>query len=90
MKNIPIPIEVIDLYISYTLVPQLKNLNTDFTLSNCLFGSVKRTKNTGLDKYKYTGYGIGFDSRSELLFYRWKLWGKCDCFWSWHKLICAC
>ena len=65
MKNIPIPIEVIDLCISYTLVPQLKNLNTDFTLSNCLFGSVKRTKNIGLDKYKYTGYGIGFDSRSE-------------------------
>ena len=68
MKNIPIPIEVMDLYISYTLVPQLKNLNTDFTLSNCLFGSVKRTKNIGLDKYKYTGYGIGFDSRSEFLF----------------------
>ena len=38
------------------------------TLSNCLFRSVKLTKNTDLDKYKYTGYGIGFDSRSEYLF----------------------
>ena len=38
------------------------------TLSNCLFRSVKLTKNTDLDKYKYTGYGIGFDSRSEFLF----------------------
>ena len=26
------------------------------------------TKNADLDKYKYTGYGIGFDSRSEFLF----------------------
>ena len=41
---------------------------TDFTLGNCLFGSVKLTKNTDLDKQKYTGYNIGFDSRSEFLF----------------------
>ena len=33
-----------------------------------LFGSVKLTKNTDLDKYKYIGYGIGFDSPSEFLF----------------------
>ena len=54
--------------ISYTLGPQLRTLNTDFTLSNCLFASVKLTKNDDLDKYKYTGYGIEFDSRSEFLF----------------------
>ena len=64
-NNIPIPTKVINLYISYTLGPQLKNLNTDFTLGNCLFGSVKLTKNADLDKYKYSGYGIGLDSRSE-------------------------
>ena len=47
----------------------MRNLNTDFTtLSYCLFGSVKLTKNTDTDKYKYSGYGIGFDSRSEFLF----------------------
>ena len=57
-----------NLYISYTLGRQLRNLNTDFTLSNCLFGSIKLTKNAGLDKYKYTGYSIGFDFRSEFLF----------------------
>ena len=66
--NISIPKRVINLYISYTLGPQLKHLSTDFTLSNCLFGSVKLTKNSDLDKYKYTSYGIGFDSRSEFLF----------------------
>ena len=53
---------------SYTLGPQLRNLNTDFTLGNCLFGSVKLTKNADPDKYKYAGYSIGFDSRSEFLF----------------------
>ena len=51
-NNISIPKKVINLYISYTLGPQLSNLNTDFTLGNCLFGSVKLTKNTDLDKYK--------------------------------------
>ena len=64
-NNISIPKKVINLYISYTLGPQLRNLNTDFTLGNFLFGSVKLTKNAALDKYKYSGYGIGFDSRSE-------------------------
>ena len=60
IKNIiSIPKKVINLYISYTLGSQLRNLNTDFTLDNCLFGSVKLNKNADLDKYKYTGYGIG-------------------------------
>ena len=67
-NNISIPKTVRNLYILYTLGPQLKNLNTDFTLINCLFGSVKITENVNLDKYKYTGYGIGIDSRSEFLF----------------------
>ena len=65
---ISIPKKVINLCISYTLNPQLRNLNTDFTLRNCLFGSIKLTKNANLDKYKYSGYGIGSDSCSELLF----------------------
>ena len=67
-NNIFIPKMVINLYISYTLGPHLRNLNTDFTLSHSLFGFVKLTKNVDLDKYKYTGYGIGFDSRSDFLF----------------------
>ena len=69
IKNIiSITKKLINLYISYTLGPQLRILNTDFTLGDCLFRSVKLTNNTDLDKYKYTGYGIGFDSRSEILF----------------------
>ena len=42
--------KVINPYISYTLGRQLRYLNTDFTLANCLFGSVKLTKNADLDK----------------------------------------
>ena len=67
-NNISIPKKVINPYISYTLTPQFRNLNTDFTLINCLFGCVKLTKNADPDKYKYNVYDIGFDFRSECLF----------------------
>ena len=33
-----------------------------------MFGAVKLTKNNDIDKYKYTGYGIGFDSKETFLF----------------------
>ena len=65
IDNISIPKKVTNLCISYKLNPELRNLNADFTLGNCLIGSVKLSKNADLDKYKYSGYGIGFDSRSE-------------------------
>ena len=68
IKNVFIPKKVINLEISYTLGPQLRNLSTYFTLDDCLFGSVKLIKNADLYKYKYTGYGKGFDSRSKFLF----------------------
>ena len=66
--NIFIPKKVINTYISYTLNSLLRNLNTNFTLNNCLFASVKLTKNADPDKYKYSDYGIEFDSRSEFSF----------------------
>ena len=43
----------------------VKRFRYRFYISNCLFGSVKQTKNAEPDKYKYSGYSIGFDSRSE-------------------------
>ena len=33
-----------------------------------MFGAVKLTKNADIDKYKYSGYGIGFYSRGSFLF----------------------
>ena len=29
-----------------------------------MFGAVSLTKNADIDQYKYSGYGIGFDSRA--------------------------
>ena len=57
--------KVVNLYISYTLDKLAIDLDTDFTLGNCLFGAVKLTENADPDKYEYSGYGKGFDSRSQ-------------------------
>ena len=38
--------------------------NSDPTIKNCLFGVVTLTTNADIEKYKYSGYGIGFDRRS--------------------------
>ena len=43
ISNISVPKKVTNIYIPYKLNPQLTNLNTDFTLGNCLFRSVKLT-----------------------------------------------
>ena len=42
--------------------------DNDPTLKNCLFGAVTLTKNADIDKYIYSGYGIGFDRRSSFSF----------------------
>ena len=42
-NNISFPKKIINLYICYTLGPQLRHLNTNFTLGNCLFVFVKHT-----------------------------------------------
>ena len=54
--------KVVNLYIFDTCS---KYLNTDFTLINCLIGTVNLTKNTDPNKNNYSDYGIGFDSRSQ-------------------------
>ena len=54
--------KIINIYIVYDLQSNL-NHNPDFTLENCLFGAVRVTKNTDVDKYKDSGYGIGFDGK---------------------------
>ena len=38
------------------------------TLKNCLFGAVTLTKNADINKYEYSGYGIGFDRKSKFSF----------------------
>ena len=53
-------------YIVYSLSSNLNNF--DFALAGCLFGAIRLVKNADIDKYKYLGYGIGFDSRGTFLF----------------------
>ena len=53
-----------NLFIVYELDTGSRDLNTEFFLNDCLFGVVKLTKNADTDRYKYSGYGIGFDSQS--------------------------
>ena len=52
---------LVHLFIVYELDTWSQDTNSDFTLKNCLFGSVKLTENADLDKYKYSSYDIGFD-----------------------------
>ena len=52
----------INIYIVYKL--QKRTNNSDMTLESCLFGGVKLTKDVNVNHYKYSGYGIGFDSGS--------------------------
>ena len=55
---------MVNLFVVYELDTWSRDLNTCFTLKDCLFGSVKLTKNADTDKNKYSSYGIGFDSHS--------------------------
>ena len=53
--------KIVNIYIIYDLDSNLNNF--DPTLQNCLFGAINLTKNSDIDKYQYSGYGIGFDSK---------------------------
>ena len=57
------PIE--NIYIVYKT--SSKTINSSFVFKNCLFGAVKTTNitNSDTDKWQYSGYGIGFDSKGE-------------------------
>ena len=58
---------IVNIYIVYELGASGSNDN-DPTLKNCLFGAVTLTKNADIDKYGYSGYAIGFDTKSSFYF----------------------
>ena len=58
INDISIPNKVKYIYISYILNQWARDLNTNFTLGNCLLDQYP-------DKYVYTGYAIWFNLRSE-------------------------
>ena len=52
--------KVVNLYVVYEIT-NFHDIDSYPTLTNVLFGAVKITKNSDIDKYKYFDYGIGFD-----------------------------
>ena len=59
--------KVVNIYIVYELRASSPKFS-DPTLKNCLFVAVTVTKNADIDKYKYFGYGIGFNRRGSFSF----------------------
>ena len=55
---------IVNIYIVYSL--SQKTIDSDNVLKNCLFGAIKVAKpgdTTVTDKYIYSDYGFGFDSK---------------------------
>ena len=59
--------KVVNIYIVYELGASSSH-DSDLTIKNCSFGAATLTKNADTEKYKYSGYGIGFDRRSSFSF----------------------
>ena len=59
--------KIVNIYIVYELGASTSH-SSDPTIKNCLFGAVSLTENADVEKYKYSGYGIGFDGRSSFSF----------------------
>ena len=51
--------KVVNMYIVHEIRKSI-NIGDYLALENCLFGAVTLTKNSGIDKYKYSGHGITF------------------------------
>ena len=52
--------KIVNIYIVYEISKSI-NISDYRTLENCLFGAISLTKNPDIDKYKHSGFGIGFD-----------------------------
>ena len=59
--------KIVNIYTVYELGASSSNDN-DPAIKSCLFGAVTLTKNADIEKYKYSGYGNGFDRRSSYSF----------------------
>ena len=53
----------VNIYIVYEIYKTDNTTSSDPTLENSLFGAVTFTENADIDKYKYSGYGTGFDRK---------------------------
>ena len=62
-----IPPNKIIFFIKYELDTWSWDLNSNFTLKDCLFAGGRLAKNADQAKYIYTFYDIGFDSRDSII-----------------------
>ena len=60
--------KIVNIYIVYEINKKDNTVISDPTLENCLFGAVTLTKNADIDKYKYSGFGIGFNRKGSFSF----------------------
>ena len=77
--------KVVNTYIVYELGASSSS-NSNPTKNICLSGAVTLTKNVDIDKYRYSGYGIGFDRRLSFSFGAVDLL-KIQYFWGRHEFI---
>ena len=60
--------EIVNIHIIYEIKFWNYRHSNDPTLGSCLSGAVKLVKNADIDKYKYSGYDIGFDMKGTFRF----------------------
>ena len=60
--------KIVNIYIVYKTNFWKYVDSSDPALRNSLFGTVKLVKNADIDKYKYSGYGLGFDMKETFSF----------------------
>ena len=80
---------IVNIYIVYELGASGSHTD-DPTLKSCLFGAVKLTKGADIDKYRYSGYGIGFDRRPTFLFPGGGFGQNVINLWSRYEFLCCC
>ena len=59
--------KIVNIYIVYEISKSI-NISDYLTLKNCLFGAASLAGNADIGKYRFSGYGIGFDRRGSFSF----------------------
>ena len=93
--------KIVNIYIVFEINKNDNTKSSDPTLENFLFGADSLTKNSDIDKYKYSGYGIRFDRKGTFSFGNGvgtnviifgvdmsssiKIWTGKNIFWFWVK-----
>ena len=78
--------KVVNLCVVYEIT-NFHDIDNYPTVANALFGAATLTKNTDIGKFKYYGYGIGFDGKGFFLTFFWRNWNECNNFRSRYELI---